>query len=81
MLSTTAVANKSLPYGSIITRILRHFSVPLTEPIYVETRKLRREIISAIGFFKKHGKWVKTPSSKNADTLVTPDDDRMLNDI
>ena len=81
MLSTPAVTNRSLPYGSTITRILRYFHVPLIEPIFFETRKLSREIISAIGFFKKRGKWVKTQSSKNEDTLVAPEDDRMLNDV
>ena len=81
MLSIPTVINRSLPYGSIITRILRYFHVPITEPVYVESRKLGREIISAIKFFKKHVKWVKTQSSKNEDTLVAPEDDRMLNDI
>ena len=33
VLSTPTVTNQSLPYNSIITRILRHFNVPLTEPV------------------------------------------------
>ena len=81
MLSTLKVSNRSLPYGSIITRILKHFRVPIVKPIYLETRKLGREIISAIGFFKKRRKWEKTTSSKNEDILLAPEDDRMLNDI
>ncbi|KAH9750874.1 hypothetical protein KPL71_014049 [Citrus sinensis] len=81
MLSTPKVSNRSLPYGSIITRILNHFQVPIVEPVFLETRKLGREIISAIGFFKKRGKWEKTTSSKNEDTLLAPEDDRMLNDV
>ena len=81
MLSTPVVTNRSLPYGSIITRILRYFHVRITEPVYVMSHKLGREIIYAIGFFKKRGKWVKTQSSKNEDTLVAPEDDRMLNDV
>ena len=81
MLSTPKVTNRSLPYGSVITRILKFFKVPITEPVYLETRKLGQEIISAIRFFKKRGKWEKTTSSKNEDTLITPDDDRMLNDV
>ena len=40
-----------------------------------------REIISGIGFLLKQGQWVKVSSSKNADTLVAPDDNRMLNDV
>ena len=81
MLSTTAVSNRSLPYGSIISKILRYFLVPLSEPVFVETKKLGREIISGIGFHLKQGQWVKVSSSKNADTLVAPDDNRMLNDV
>ncbi|KAH9792871.1 hypothetical protein KPL71_004323 [Citrus sinensis] len=81
MLSTPKVTNQSLPYGSIITRILKFFRVPINKPVYLETRKLGREIISTIGFFKKRGKWEKTTSSKNEDTLLTPDDDCMLNDV
>ena len=65
MLSTPAVTNRSLPYGNMITRILRYFKVPITKYVFVETRKLGREIISAIGYFRKRRKWVKTQSSKN----------------
>lgn len=74
MLSTPAVTNRSLSYGSIITRILRHFNVPFTEPVYIETRKLGRKIISKIRFYRRRGEWVKTPSSRNRDTLVAPED-------
>ncbi|KAH9744418.1 Integrase catalytic domain-containing protein [Citrus sinensis] len=81
MLSTPKVTNRSLPYGSIITKILKFFTVPINKPVYLETQKLGREIISTIGFFKKRGKWEKTTSSKNGDTLLTLDDDRMLNDV
>ena len=81
MLSTPRVSNRSLPYGSIITRILKYFRVPITELVYLETRKLGQEIISAIGSFKKRGKQEKTTSSKNEDTLLAPEDNRMLNDI
>ena len=81
MWSTPRVSNRSLPYGSIITRILKFFRVPITEPVYLETRKLGREIISVIEFFKKRGKWEKTISSKNEDTLLAPANDRILNDI
>ena len=44
MMSTPKVSNQSLPYGSIITRILKHFRVPIAEPVYLETRKLARSI-------------------------------------
>ena len=81
MLSTTAVSNRSLPYGSNISKIFRYFHVPMTEPIFVETKKLGREIISGFGFHLKQGQWIKVSSSKNADTLVAPNDNRMLNDV
>lgn len=81
MLSTPKVSNRSIPYGSIITRILNHFQVPIVELVFLETRKLGREIIYAIRFFKKRGKWEQTISSKNEDTLLAPEDDRMLNDV
>ena len=81
MLSTTAVSNRSLPYGSIISKILRYFHVPLSESVFVETKKLGREIISGFGFYLKQGQWVKVSSSKNEDTLVAPDGNRMLNDV
>ena len=81
ILSTTAVSNRSLPYESIISKILRYFHIPLTEPVFVETKKLGREMISGIGFYLKQGKWVKVSSSKNEDILVAPDDNRMLNEV
>ena len=53
MLSTPVVTNWSLPYDSITTKILRHFHVPLTEPIYTKIKKLGREIIYGIGFSRR----------------------------
>ena len=40
-----------------------------------------REIILGIGFHLRQGKWIKVTSSKNEDTLVAPDDNRLLNDV
>ena len=60
---------------------MKYFRVPIAEPVYLETRKLGREIISAIRFFKKCGKWEKTTSFKNEDTLLALENDRMLNDV
>ena len=81
MLSTPAVSDRSLPYGSTISKILRHFHVLLTKPVYVETKKMGREIISGIGFHWRQGKWIKVNSSKNEDTLIVLDDNRMLIDV
>ena len=81
MLSTPTVNNRLLPYGSIITRILRHFRIPITELVYDETKRLRGEIILGISFHRCNGEWVNITSSKNEDTLLGPEVDRLLNDI
>lgn len=81
VLSTSTVTNRSFPYGSIITRILRHFQIPLTEPVFIKIRKLGKEIISGISFHSRHGECVKTPPSRNKDTLAAREDDRVFNDV
>lgn len=43
MLTTPVVTNRLLPYGSIITKILRYFKVLVSELVFVETKKLRGE--------------------------------------
>ena len=37
--------------------------------------------MSSIGFSRRNGKWIKTSTSKYRDTLIAPEDDRMLNDV
>ena len=37
--------------------------------------------MTSIGFSRKNGQWIKTKNSKNRDTLIAPEDDRMLNDV
>ncbi|KAH9667979.1 hypothetical protein KPL70_021252 [Citrus sinensis] len=81
MLSTPAVNHRLLPYGSIITKILRCFEVPLLDTGHIETRRIGPEAMNSIGFSRKNGEWIKTSNSKNRDTLIAPEDDRMLNDI
>ncbi|KAH9769987.1 Integrase catalytic domain-containing protein [Citrus sinensis] len=81
MLSTPAVNHRLLPYGSIITKILQHFEVPLLDAGYTETRRIGLEAMTSIGFSRKNGQWIKTKNSKNRDTLIAPEDDWMLNDI
>lgn len=56
MLSTPRVNNRLLPYVSIITRTFRHFRVPIAELVFVDTKRLVREIITSFGFFKKKEK-------------------------
>lgn len=70
MLTTLAINNRSLPYGSIITRILRHFRVPLSEMVYVETKRIRGEAITRISFHMRNKEWVKMTISKNWDILI-----------
>lgn len=65
MLTTSAVANrlllygsvttKLLPFGSVPTKILRHFRVPLSDSVYVETKKLEGKVIKGRDFYRK--KW------------------------
>lgn len=81
MLSTPAVNHRLLPYGSIITKILRRFEVPLLDTGHMETRRIGPEAVTSIGFSRKNGVWIKTSNSKNPDTLIAAEDDRMLNDI
>lgn len=39
------------------------------------------EAMTSIEFFKRNGKWIKNSTSINRDTLIAPEDDRMLNDV
>ena len=75
------VNHRLLPYGSIISKILRYFQVPLWDAAFTETKRISSEAMTNIGFSRKNGKWIKTSNSKNRDTLVAPEDDWMLNDI
>ena len=81
MLSTPAVNHRLLPYDSIITKILQRFEVPLLDVGYTETRQIGPEAMTGIDFSRKNGKWIKTKNSKNRDTLIAPEDNRMLNDV
>ncbi|KAH9724699.1 hypothetical protein KPL70_007586 [Citrus sinensis] len=81
MLSTPAVNHRLLPDGSIITKILQRFKVPLLDTGHMETQRIGPEAMTSISFSRKNGVWIKTSNSKNRDTLIAPEDDRMLNDI
>lgn len=72
MLSTLGVNNRLLPYDSIISEILRNFQVPIWDSIYLKTKRINDKAIKGIGFYWKNKKWIKTPSSKNQDTLLAP---------
>ena len=81
MLSIPAVNHCFLSYGSIISKILRRFDVPLRDAGYMETKRIGSEAMTSTGFSRRNGKWIKTSTSKSRDTLIAPEDDRMLNDI
>ena len=81
MLSTLVVNHRLLPYGSIISKILRHFDVPLQDVVYTKTKLIGPKAMTSIDFSRKNRKWIKTSTSKNRDTLIAPEDYRMLNDI
>ena len=81
MLSTPAVNYRLLPYGSIITKILQCFEVPLLDAGSTKTRWIGPEAMTSIGFSRKNGQWIKTKNSKNWDTLIALEDDRILNDV
>ena len=55
MLSTPAINNRLLPYRGVITGILRHFRIPITELVYNESKRLGGEIILGIGFHQRNG--------------------------
>lgn len=70
-----------LPCGSIITKILQHFDIPLRDSVYEKTKRIDEEAIIGIGFYRMNKKWVNTTTSKNWDTLIALEDDRELNDV
>lgn len=43
--------------------------------------RIGKKTMTSIRFSRKNGKSIKTSISKNQDTLIAPEDDRMLNDV
>ena len=81
ILNTPAVNHCLLLYASIISKILRCFGVPFRDAGYTETKWIGPEAMTSIGFSKRNGKLIKTSTSKNRDTMIASEDDRMLTDI
>lgn len=50
MFSILGISKRSLPFGSIITRILKHFRVLITEPTFLNTKELEDEAIANLVF-------------------------------
>lgn len=57
------------------------FQVPLPDTVYKETKRIGPGAMTSIDFSRKKGEWIKTSNSKNQDTLVAREDDRMLNGV
>ncbi|KAH9716703.1 hypothetical protein KPL71_021554 [Citrus sinensis] len=80
MLSTPSLAKRSIPYASIITRILEYFRVPITEPISLNSRELGDESIANLGFYWRNDGWYKDQRNKKV-TELAPTDHRFFNDV
>ena len=59
MLSALGIASWYLPFGSIITRILKHFRVPITKPTFLSPKELEDEAIANLGFLWVEDQWIK----------------------
>lgn len=81
MLSTPNISFRSLSFSSIITCILNHFRVPISEPSHDEPRELGDEDIASLSFIWESGQWVKDQNLVNKPTKLAPFDDRIFNDV
>lgn len=81
MLSTPGITNKSFSFGRIITRILKHFLVPITAPTFDDTKELREDAIANLGFVWVDDTWVKNQRLKNKVTELAPLDHCIFNDV
>ena len=80
MLSTPNLAKRSLPYASIINRILDYFHVPITEPISLNSRELGDESIANLGYYRSDDQWRKVNRNNKVGDIV-PRDHRFFNDV
>lgn len=80
MLSTPSLAKRSLPYASIITRILEYFRVPITESISLNSRELGDDSIVNLGFYWRDDSWHKDQRNKKV-TKLAPSYHRFFNDV
>ena len=79
MLSILKLIIRSLPCGHFITRILKHFWVPINEPSFKDSKSIGDEAICALGFEWRNRAWVKFTDNKYI--FLAPSDDRPLNDV
>lgn len=81
MLSILKISNCSLSFSSIITRILKHFYIPLDEPKTLGTKGLSDEAISNLRFIWEEDQWAKDCRYKDKVTYMALTDDHICNDI
>ena len=79
MLYILKLITPSLLYGHFITRILKHFKIPIHEPSCRPSKSIGDEAVSALGFEWHNGAWVRI--SNNKYTFLAPSDDRPLNNV
>lgn len=81
MVSAPGIMSWYLPFGSIITRILKHFQVPITEPTFLSLKELKDEAIANLGFLWVEDQWIKEWRYKNKFTALAHLDHRIFNDV
>lgn len=74
-------SQKSFPYASIVTRILKYFRVPITELTFLNPRELKDEAIANLGFMWVENRWYKDRRYKSKFTELGPTDHRFFNDV
>ena len=81
MLSTPCIAKRFIPYANIITRILKYFSVPITEPIFFNSRELGDGVIANLVFIWVENKLYKNRRYKLKVTELAPTNYHFFNDV
>lgn len=83
MRSTLGITTRSLPFGSIISRILTHFRVPIAEPAHDEPKELGPDVLGSLGFERdlNYVGWFKNENLPNKPTQMAPTDHKFFNDV
>ena len=79
MLSIPNLITYSLSCGYFITQILKHFKVPINEPLCKPSKSIKDKVVYALGFEWSNGTWVKFTKNKYA--FLAPSDDQPLNTV
>lgn len=83
MRSMPGITTRSLPFGSIISRILTHFRVPIAEPSHDEPKELGPDVLGSLGFERdvNGDRWYKNRNLPNKPTEMAPTDHKLFNDV